>query len=90
MWKKVAEYVSQHMTQPILDDAGNIYEVKITNHQCGERYKHHLDPNIQHRNTDPWTNEEVSAHMSLFPFAWIVIYNGVIALLCFALLRLIS
>ena len=60
MWKKVAEYVSQHMTQPILDDAGNPYEVKITNHQCGERYKHHLDPNIQQRNTDPWTDEEVS------------------------------
>jgi hypothetical protein len=59
MWKRVAEYVQRNLKQPIQDENGNILDTKITNHQCGERYKHHLDPLRKARNCGPWTKEEV-------------------------------
>jgi hypothetical protein len=61
MWKKVAEFVQANIKDPIVDENGNIVDANITNHQCGERYKHHLDPSIQNKKKGPWTDEEVSA-----------------------------
>lgn len=61
MWKKVAQYVSAHLTvkDPTPNDLENC-QLIVTNHQCGERYKHHLHPDIQSRNSGPWSEEEVS------------------------------
>lgn len=52
MWKKVAEYVTA--------GTGAAPGV-ISNHQCGERYKHHLDPALESRKSGPWTDEDVSS-----------------------------
>lgn len=60
MWKRVAEYVQKHLKEPIRDENGNIISSRIGNHQCGERYKHHLDPSIKQRKSGPWSEEEVS------------------------------
>ncbi len=55
MWKKVAEYVSMNLGVKN-DSHGNPI---ISNHQCGERYKHHLDPALDSRKAGPWTDEDV-------------------------------
>jgi hypothetical protein len=59
-WKKVAQYISAHMlysdpTPSQLESSPLI----VSNHQCGERYKHHLHPEIKQRKIGPWTHEEV-------------------------------
>jgi hypothetical protein len=59
MWKKVAEYVQKNLKEPSRDENGNVVLTVLTNHQCGERYKHHLDPSIKQRNCEPWTSVEV-------------------------------
>ncbi len=61
MWKKVAQYVSAHLIIP--NPTPEDYEtcqLIVTNHQCGERYKHHLHPDIKYKKTGPWTEDEVS------------------------------
>ncbi len=57
MWKKVAHYVSSRIPQSSSDAENG--KCVVTNHQCGERYKHHLHPDIQSKKTGPWTDEEV-------------------------------
>jgi hypothetical protein len=32
----------------------------VSNHQCGERYKHHLDPQLDIRKAGPWSESDVS------------------------------
>jgi hypothetical protein len=59
LWKKVAGHVQSHLKSPLIDEKGNIVESKITNHQCGERYKHHLDPTVKARKIGAWSPDEV-------------------------------
>jgi hypothetical protein len=59
MWKKVAIHIQSHLKVPLIDEKGNIVDTKITNHQCGERYKHHLDPTVKARKIGPWSPDEV-------------------------------
>lgn len=59
MWKKVADYVNAGINYTFVDETGQTVDFVITNHQCGERYKHHIDPSLQIKKKGPWANEEV-------------------------------
>lgn len=59
MWKKVADYVNAGVNYTFLDENNKPVDFVITNHQCGERYKHHIDPSLQVKKKGPWTEEEV-------------------------------
>jgi hypothetical protein len=74
MWKKVAEYVQKNVKEPSRDENGNIVQTVLTNHQCGERYKHHLDPSIKQRNSDPWTSLEVPFFLIFVWFYFLILF----------------
>lgn len=59
MWKKVADFVNAGINYTFVDETGQTVDFAITNHQCGERYKHHIDPSLQIKKKGPWANEEV-------------------------------
>eukprot|EP01039_Chlorochromonas_danica_P003294 gene3294-3613_t len=60
MWKKVADYVNAGINYTFIDELGQPVDFVITNHQCGERYKHHIDPSLNVKKKGPWAEEEVA------------------------------
>jgi hypothetical protein len=60
MWKKVADFVNAGINYTFLDENNQPVDFVITNHQCGERYKHHIDPSLDVKKKGPWTEDEVT------------------------------